>query len=150
MVEVLAPVAGLRQEVSNVPDPVFAQGIVGPGAAISPHHGKQCAVAPIDGTLAKVLPHAFLVVSDRGPAVLVHLGIDTVQMHGDGFTVVAEEHQRVTAGTEVIRWDPDYVAESGRSPICAVVVLDCPYPAQALQPAGSEVAATEPLFAIEC
>src|SRR5690348_7946646 len=77
MVQVLAPVAGLRQEVSNVPDPVFAQGIVGPGAAISPHHGKQCAVAPIDGTLVKVLPHAFLVLSDRGPAVLVHLGIDT-------------------------------------------------------------------------
>lgn len=150
MVEVLAPVAGLRQEVSNVPDPVFAQGIVGPGAAISPHPGKQCAVAPIDGTLVKVLPHAFLVLSDRGPAVLVHLGIDTVQMHGQGFTVVAEEHQRVSAGTEVIRWDPDYVVESGRSPICAVVVLDCPYPALALQPAGSEVAVNEPLFAIEC
>jgi PTS system N-acetylglucosamine-specific IIA component len=150
MVEVLAPVAGLRQEVSQVPDPVFAQGIVGPGAAIHPHPGKQCAVAPIDGTLVKVLPHAFLVLSDRGPAVLVHLGIDTVQMHGEGFTVVAEEQQRVSAGTEVVRWDPDYVEESGRSAICAVIVLDCPYPALALQPAGSEVAAADPLFSIEC
>ncbi len=148
--EVLAPVAGLRRAVSHVPDPVFAQGIVGPGAAISPHHGKQCAVAPIDGTLVKVLPHAFLVTSDRGPSVLVHLGIDTVQMHGEGFTVVAEEHQRVSAGTEIIRWDPACVEESGRSPICAVVVLDCPYPARALQPDGTDVAVSEPLFAIEC
>ena len=56
----------------------------------------------------------------------------------------------MTAGTEVIRWDPDYVEESGRSPICAVVVLDCPYPAVALQPNGSEVATSQPLFSIQC
>ncbi len=150
MAEVLSPVAGLRQEVSDLPDPVFARGIVGPGAAISPHHGKQVAVAPIDGTLVKLHPHAFLIHSDKGPNVLVHLGIDTVHMHGDGFTVVAEEHQRVTAGTEIIRWDPQYVEETGRCAMCAVVVLDCPYPAVALKPPGAEVAAKEPLFSIDC
>lgn len=150
MVEVLSPVAGVRQEVSDVPDPVFAQGLVGPGAAITPHHGKQAAVAPIDGTLVKLHPHAYLIVSDKGPGVLVHLGIDTVQMHGDGFTAVAEEKTAVTAGTEIIRWDPGYVEDSGRSPMCAVVVLDCPYTAVALQPSGSEVDAAEPLFHIDC
>ena len=150
MVDILSPVSGLRQDVSDVPDPVFAQGIVGPGAAISPHHGKQCAVAPIDGLLVKLHPHAFCILSDRGPSVLVHLGIDTVHMHGDGFTLVAEENQRVSAGTEIIRWDPDYVADTGRSAICAVVVLDCPFPAVALQPTGSEIAVSQPLFSIDC
>lgn len=150
MVNILSPVPGVQQEVSDVPDPVFAQGMVGPGAAISPRHGKQSAVAPIDGTLAKLHPHAFLILSDKGPGVLVHLGIDTVHMRGDGFTMVAEENQRVTAGSEIILWDPDYVEGTGRSAMCAVVVLDCPYPAVALQPNGSEVAASQPLFSIQC
>ena len=150
MVSVLSPVAGQRQEVSDVPDPVFAAGLVGPGAAITPHPGKQTAVAPIDGTLAKLHPHAFVIVSDRGPGVLVHLGIDTVQMNGDGFTTLVAEHDRVRAGDDIIAWDPDYVEETGRSAICAVVVLDCPYPAQALCDTGAEIDSAEPLFAIDC
>lgn len=151
MVEVVrSPVAGRRQDVSDVPDPVFAQGLVGPGAAIAPRPGAQCAVAPIDGTLVKLHPHAYLIVSEKGPGVLVHLGIDTVQLHGDGFTMVAEENDKVTAGTEIIRWDPEYVEHTGRSAMCAVVVLDCPYPAKALQPSGSEIQASEPLFSIDC
>jgi PTS system glucose-specific IIA component len=150
MIEILSPVPGVRQGVGDVPDPVFAQGIVGPGAAITPHHGRQSAVAPIDGTLVKLHPHAFLILSDEGPGVLVHLGIDTVHLHGDGFTMVAEENQRVTAGSEVILWDPDYVEGTGRSAMCAVVVLDCPYPAVALQPNGTEIAVSQPLFSIEC
>jgi PTS system N-acetylglucosamine-specific IIA component len=150
MVQVLAPVSGLREDVTDIPDPVFARGIVGPGAAITPHHGKQCAVAPIDGTVVKLYPHAFLIHSDKGPSVLVHLGIDTCHMHGAGFTMVVEENQRVRAGAEIIRWDPDYVEETGHSPICAVVVLDCPYQAVPSQPNGSEVTATQPLFSIDC
>ena len=150
MVEILSPVAGVRQEVSAVPDPVFAQGLVGPGAAIAPHGGPQCAVAPIDGQLVKLHPHAYLIVSDKGPGVLVHLGIDTVQMHGDGFTVVAAENDRVKAGAEIIHWNPEYVEHTGRSAMCAVVVLDCPFAAVALQPSGSEVDAAQPLFFIDC
>ena len=150
MVEILSPVAGVRQEVSAVPDPVFAQGLVGPGAAIAPHAGAQCAVAPIDGTLVKLHPHAYLIVSDNGPGVLVHLGIDTVQMHGDGFKLVAAENDRVQAGAEIIHWNPEYVEHTGRSAICAVVVLDCPFAAIALQPSGTEVDAAQPLFFIDC
>ena len=150
MVSILSPVAGLRQEVCDVPDPVFAAGMVGPGAAIAPRHGKQTVVAPIDGRLAKLYPHAFVIISDLGPGVLVHLGIDTVQMRGDGFTLLVSEDDRVSAGDEIITWDPEYVEESGRSAMCAVVVLDCPFPARALSDSGSEVGCAEPLFAIDC
>ncbi len=150
MVQVLSPVAGQRQEVSEMPDPVFATGLVGPGAAIMPRPGPQVALSPITGTVTKAFPHAFLVLSDRGPCVLVHLGIDTVQMHGDGFTSLVAEHDRVCAGQEMVRWDPAEVVRSGRSPICAVVVLDCPYPAVPLQEWGEDVEASAPLFSIEC
>ncbi|WP_223164250.1 PTS sugar transporter subunit IIA [Nocardioides mesophilus] len=150
MVDVLSPVAGQRQAVSEMPDPVFATGLVGPGAAIVPLPGRQSAVSPIDGTLSKVFPHAYLVVSDRGPAVLVHLGIDTVQLHGDGFTSLAAEHQWVHAGQAIVSWDPAEVERTGRSAMCAVVVLDCPYPAVPLQEWGEHVEASEPLFSIEC
>ncbi len=150
MVEILSPVSGLRQEVSDVPDPVFADGIVGPGAAIRPTGGKQTAVAPSDGTLAKLHPHAYIVISDRGPSVLVHLGIDTVHMDGDGFTLLASEQDRVKAGDEIVTWDPEYVEHTGRSAMCAVVVLDCPYDAHALKDYGTSVEAAEPLFHIDC
>lgn len=150
MVNILSPVAGVRSEVEDMPDPVFAAGLVGPGAAITPHPGKQTALAPIDGRLAKLHPHAFVVVSDEGPGVLVHLGIDTVHMNGDGFTLLVSEDDRVLAGDEIIRWDPDLVEDTGRSSICAVVVLDCPFPALALSSAGTTVEAAEPIFDIQC
>lgn len=150
VVQVLSPVAGRRQEVSDVPDPVFARGLVGPGAAIAPHPGPQSAVAPIDGRLVKLHPHAYVIVSDRGPGVLVHLGIDTVQLHGDGFTPLVLEQARVRAGDKIVSWDPDYVEHTGRSAMCAVVVLDCPFPATALSDSGTDVGSAEPLFAIEC
>ncbi len=150
MVSILSPVSGVRYDVAQMPDPVFAAGLVGPGAAITPHPGKQTALAPIDGRLAKLHPHAYVIVSDEGPGVLVHLGIDTVHMNGDGFTQLVSEDDHVLAGDEIIRWDPDLVEDSGRSATCAVVVLDCPFPARALSESGTEVEAAEPLFAIEC
>lgn len=150
MVQVLAPVAGLRLEVGDLPDPVFAEGLVGPGAAIRPWPGEQDAVAPVTGVLAKVHPHAYLVLSDQGPGVLVHLGVDTVRMHGAGFTELARENARVSAGDAVVRWDPALVEHAGHSPMCAVVVLDCPYAAVAAAGPGTEVSRAEPLFTIEC
>ena len=150
MVEILSPVSGLRQDVKDMPDPVFAAGLVGPGAAIRPNPGRQTAVAPIDGVLAKLHPHAFVVVSDRGPGVLVHLGIDTVHLNGHGFTPLLEEQHRVRAGDAVVAWDPGYVERSGHSPICAVVVLDCPFTAYSLGEPGTQVAAADPLFQIDC
>lgn len=150
MVQVLAPVSGIRLEVADLPDPVFSAGIVGPGAAIRPRPGQQSALAPIDGILTKIHPHAYVILSDRGPGVLVHLGIDTVQMNGAGFTTLAEEQVWVHAGQEIVRWDPARVERSGRSALCAVFVLDCACPALAASSPGSAVAAADPLFSIDC
>lgn len=125
MLRVLSPVAGRSRTVDEIPDPVFARGLVGPGVALEPRPGAQVAVAPVSGKLAKLLPHAYLVLADDGVCVLVHLGIDTVRMQGDGFELLADEGARVSAGDPVVRWDPTYVERAGLSPVCAVVALDC-------------------------
>jgi sugar PTS system EIIA component len=143
---VVAPVTGTSREVSDVPDPVFSSGMVGSGLAIDPVASAQTAVAPVSGRLVKLHPHAYLVVTDEGVGVLVHLGIDTVTMRGEGFSLLATEDTRVEAGQPVVGWDPAYVAETGRSPMCAVVVLDLPAPADLAHPPGSPVTAGEPVF----
>jgi PTS system glucose-specific IIA component len=121
---VLAPVAGRAVGLDTVPDPTFAQAIVGPGAAIDPPRVVVDAIAPISGKLVKVFPHAFVIVSPDGRGVLVHLGIDTVQLKGDGFTVRATQGDTVTAGDVVVSYDVPVVVASGRDPIVPVIVLD--------------------------
>ena len=150
MTQVLAPCAGRVVPIAEVPDPVFAGEMVGPGVAVDPGEGRQTVVSPIGGKIVKLHPHAFVVLADDGVGVLVHLGIDTVHMDGDGFTLIASERDRVKAGDEIVTWDPEYVEHTGRSAMCAVVVLDCPYDAQALKDYGTAVEAAEPLFHIDC
>jgi sugar PTS system EIIA component len=149
---VLAPVAGRALPLADVPDPVFAQALVGPGAAVDPEHGVVDAVAPVDGTLVKVHPHAFVVQTDAGPAVLVHLGIDTVQLAGAGFTVRVEQGRQVKAGDVVTTWDVAAVVASGRDPVVPVVLLeqspDTVVAAEAVRSRGT-VAAGEELLRLE-
>jgi PTS system N-acetylglucosamine-specific IIA component len=111
--------------MASVPDPVFAQSLVGPGVAIDPHpeHGRE-ARSPVAGTLVKLHPHAFVVVTSDGRGILVHLGIDTVQLRGEGFTLHVDEGDQVRAGQVLITWSPEEVAAAGRSPVVPVVALD--------------------------
>ncbi|WP_433252422.1 PTS sugar transporter subunit IIA [Streptosporangium sp. CA-135522] len=124
MTTVLAPVAGAAVGLRAVPDPVFSEGLVGPGVAIEPARVAGEAVSPITGKLVKLHPHAFVVVGDDGRGVLVHLGIDTVQLKGEGFELLVSEGDRVSAGQPVVAWDPVGVEAGGRSPVCPVVALD--------------------------
>ncbi|WP_169982844.1 PTS glucose transporter subunit IIA [Microbispora sp. H10836] len=126
MTTVLAPVAGAAIGLAAVPDPVFSQAMVGPGTAIDPVRGPVEAVAPISGTIVKLHPHAYVVVGDDGRGVLVHLGIDTVQLKGEGFRLLAAEGDRVGAGQPVVAWNPAAIEAGGRSPVCPVVALDAP------------------------
>ncbi|GAA3122330.1 PTS sugar transporter subunit IIA [Streptosporangium carneum] len=124
MTTVLAPVAGAAVGLWAVPDPVFSEGLVGPGLAIEPLREPGRAVAPIAGKIVKLHPHAFVVVGDDGRGVLVHLGIDTVQLKGEGFELLASEGDRVGAGQPVVAWNPVEVEAGGRCPVCPVVALD--------------------------
>jgi PTS system glucose-specific IIA component len=143
---VRAPVPGRAIPLASVPDAVFAQAMVGPGAAIDPQRQPADAVAPIGGRLMKLHPHAFVVLSADARGVLVHLGIDTVQLEGKGFTLLAREGEDVRVGQPLVRWDPGGVAETGRSPVCPVIALDAGPEAVTELVTSGEVTVTTPLF----
>ncbi|REE98475.1 PTS sugar transporter subunit IIA [Thermomonospora umbrina] len=124
MTNVLAPVSGRVVGLAGVPDPVFAQAMVGPGTAIDPERGPGEAIAPVTGKVVKMHPHAYVVVDAEGHGVLVHLGVDTVQLKGAGFELLAAEGDEVEAGRTLVRWDPAEIEAGGRSPVVAVVALD--------------------------
>jgi PTS system N-acetylglucosamine-specific IIA component len=142
-----APVAGTAIPLSQVPDPVFAARMVGPGAAVDPSRVRQHALAPFAGRLVKLKPHAFVVGRDDGRHVLVHLGIDTVGLR-EGFECLVAEGAELASGTPVVTWDPGAIAACGLSPICAVVALDTPASAITVVAGHTAraVAAGEPLF----
>ena len=121
---VLAPVAGRAVPLEDVPDPVFSLGMVGYGAAIDPPRGVIDAVAPVSGKLLKVMPHAYIVMTPQNVGVLVHLGLDTVQLKGEGFTTHVSQGDDVTAGQVVITYDVPSVEAKGLNPIVPVVVMD--------------------------
>jgi sugar PTS system EIIA component len=125
---VLTPFPGRVLPMGEVPDPVFSAALVGPGVAVQPYgddSGSRVeAVAPVAGRLVKLHPHAFVVQAPDGAGVLVHLGIDTVQLKGEGFELLATEGVDVEAGQPVVAWDPAAVEAGGRSTVCPVVALD--------------------------
>jgi glucose-specific phosphotransferase system IIA component len=121
---VLAPVGGRAVPLQDVPDPVFSQGMVGYGAAVDPPRGVIDAIAPVSGKILKLLPHAYIVMTPDNVGVLVHLGLDTVQLNGEGFTAHVSQGDDVTAGQVVITYDVASVEAKGLNPIVPVVVMD--------------------------
>lgn len=121
---ILAPLRGRAVPLSAVPDPVFAEGMMGPGAAIEPPHEVLDVVAPVSGTLAKVFPHAFVIVTPAGFGVLVHLGIDTVGLDGAGFTLHVTQGDEIAVGDPVVTWDVPSALAAGLSVSVPVALLE--------------------------
>lgn len=147
---VLAPATGTVLAMAAVPDPVFAGEIVGPGLAVDPERAgaPSDAVAPVDGRIAKLHPHAFVITVDERHAVLVHLGLDTIELGGEGFTLHLVEGARVRAGDRVVSWDPALVVAGGRSPVVPVVAVQGdPGAVRGLVEPGEHVTAGMPLLA---
>lgn len=119
-----SPVAGRVVALSAVPDPVFSQAMVGPGVAVEPVRVKSDVVSPIDGKVVTLHPHAFVVATGDGAAILVHLGIDTVKRKGEGFELHVVKGEEVRAGQRIVTWDPAEVEAAGFAPICPVIALD--------------------------
>ena len=96
---VLTPLQGKVLAQADIPDETFAQGILGPGCGIEPT--GDTVYAPFDGTVTQIATtlHAVGITSNDGIELLIHVGMDTVDMKGQGFTVLVKENQKVTAGT---------------------------------------------------
>jgi PTS system glucose-specific IIA component len=118
---VLAPLDGTVVELESVPDEVFAQKMAGDGVAIDP--SGQVAVAPVAGELVKLFPggHAFGISTSDGFELIVHIGLDTVELKGEGFENIATEGQLVQAGTPIVRFDRATIERKGKVMLSPIV-----------------------------
>lgn len=146
MTTVTSPMAGRAIGLAAAPDSVFSGGMIGPGTAIDPAREPTDAVSPVDGIIVSLHPHAFVVVDDEGHGVLTHLGIDTVQLNGEGFELLVNKGDTVNRGQSIVRWDPAGVEAAGKSPITVVVALEAAADSLGDVRENGDVKAGDPLF----
>ncbi len=119
---VFAPASGRVEDTALIPDPLFAGEAMGKTIAIWPQDGTV--YAPISGTVASAMPHAFGIAGDDGVEVLVHVGVDTVNMNGDGFNVLVGKNAHVSAGEPVLTFSRDKVAKAGYKDIVMTIITN--------------------------
>lgn len=117
-----APLTGEVTPLSEVPDQVFSEKMMGDGIAIKPSQGDVR--APFNGKVQMIFPtkHAIGLVSDSGLELLIHIGLDTVKLNGEGFTLHVEEGQEVKQGDLLINFDLDYIRKHAKSDITPIIV----------------------------
>lgn len=121
---VYAPAVGTVIPLEQFPDELFSQGVLGPGCGILPTGGQV--VAPFNGTVTQLTDtrHAIGVTSGDGVEVLIHVGVDTVEMEGRGFQSTVKEGQRISRGDLLIRFDRDAIKAAGHPDAIAVIVTN--------------------------
>ena len=130
--EILSPLAGKAIALEDVPDPTFAEGILGLGAAVEPSEGKI--TAPADGTVGTFFDthHAIGLNLDNGAELLIHIGINTVELNGEGFTAHVSEGDRVKKGQTlitfdkelIVTFDKELIASKGHKTVTPVIVTN--------------------------
>ncbi|HEY0117770.1 MAG TPA: glucose PTS transporter subunit IIA [Cellulomonas sp.] len=152
--EITAPVAGRAVPLGGIGDRVFATGLMGPGIGIVPSRGEV--FAPVAGTVATAFPtgHAYGIRSAGGVDVLVHIGLDTVDLEGRGFVQQVVQGQTVAVGDRLGTVDLDAVRAAGKDPVTIVVITNAhdlaavvPGPAGDVEPGDTVItvrAETEP------
>lgn len=121
---VYAPVKGRVIDQKSIPDETFASGALGQGVSIEPE--EEIVTAPCDGVISVVAEtkHSVGISSDDGMELLIHVGVDTVKMNGDGFKVFVKEGEHVKAGQKLIHFDIEKIRKAGFDPVTAVLVLN--------------------------
>ncbi|WP_252179116.1 PTS glucose transporter subunit IIA [Endozoicomonas sp. 4G] len=144
-----APLSGDIVPIEEVPDPVFADKVVGDGIAINPTGSVM--VAPCDGEIGKIFEtnHAFSMETPTGVELFVHFGIDTVELKGEGFKRIASEGQQVKAGDPIIEVDLKLLKEKAKSVITPVVISNMDDVASLEKSSGSVVQGSDDLLVVK-
>ena len=123
-ISIAAPMAGTVVPLEEVPDPTFAQGILGRGAAILPAEGRV--TAPADGTIDVMFDtgHAVSMTTADGAEVLIHVGIDTVQLGGQHYKACCKAGDKVKKGVLLIEFDPEAVKAAGYETVTPVIICN--------------------------
>lgn len=121
---IASPVSGHAMDLEETADEVFSSGALGKGITIDPTYGVV--TAPTNGTVSALFEtgHAIGITTSLGTELLIHIGLDTVELEGKGFTKLVEKDQEVEAGQELIRFDIDAIKEGGYSPVIPIVVTN--------------------------
>ena len=122
--ELVAPVSSKVIELSQVPDEVFSQKMAGDGVAIEP--SDDLVVAPADWSITLIFKtnHAFAMTLENGLEILVHIGLDTVELNGEGFERLATEGETVKAGTPIVKINRKLFEEKGYKTVTPVLVTN--------------------------
>lgn len=142
-----APLSGPVLALGDVPDEVFASGAIGDGIAIDPLN--DCLHAPCDGVIIHVARtgHALTIRADNGAEVLMHVGIDTVELNGEGFALLVKDGARVSQGQALIQFDLDRIARQCRSLVSLIILTNGEH-FELRSVAGKSVKVGEPLLQI--
>jgi len=146
----VSPVTGDVVAIEQVPDEAFASKAVGDGVAVKPT--DKTVVSPAAGTIVKIFNtnHAFCLETEKGAEIVVHMGIDTVALNGQGFTRLVEEGAEVVAGQPILEMDLDFLNANARSMISPVVCSNIDdFSGLVLQAKGQVVAGETPLYEIK-
>ncbi|EJC0564333.1 TPA: PTS transporter subunit EIIC [Enterobacter chuandaensis] len=146
----VSPVTGEVVALEQVPDEAFASKAVGDGVAVKPT--DKTVVSPAAGTIVKIFNtnHAFCLETEKGAEIVVHMGIDTVALNGQGFTRLVEEGAEVVAGQPILEMDLDFLNANARSMISPVVCSNIDdFSGLVLQAKGQVVAGQTPLYEIK-
>ena len=122
--EILSPLAGTAIALSDVPDPTFAQGVLGQGAAVEPSDGKVYAPADAEVSTLFDTKHAIGLTLKNGAELLIHIGINTVDLNGEGFTAHVSDGDSVKQGDLLISFDKDFITKKGFKTVTPVIVTN--------------------------
>jgi glucose-specific phosphotransferase system IIA component len=121
---IYSPLNGKFVAAANIPDPVFSQGMMGPAVGIDPETGNGVVYSPINGEVVTIFPtkHAIGLKTNNGIEVLIHFGLDTVALQGEGFTSHIESNQKVVVGQKLVTVDMNAIKGKVPSLVTPVVI----------------------------
>ncbi len=123
-IEIYSPIKGKIVDITEVPDPVFSDKMMGEGIAIIPEDNIIC--SPVNGYVAQIFKtkHAILLKSSDGLELIIHIGLETVSLNGEGFEALINEGENVTIGKELIKADFEFMRNKGLNTITPVVIIN--------------------------
>ncbi|GAB3804274.1 PTS sugar transporter subunit IIA [Virgibacillus kimchii] len=119
-----APISGEVVKLEDVPDPVFSEKMMGEGVAINPNKGEV--VSPVKGKVVQVpdTKHAIGLETEKGTEVLIHVGLETVALKGEGFTANVNTGDEITVGQSLLTFDLEYIQEHAESTISPMIITN--------------------------
>ncbi|WP_086930452.1 phosphoenolpyruvate--protein phosphotransferase [Agarilytica rhodophyticola] len=145
-----APLSGPLMPLEHVPDPVFAQKMVGDGISIDPV--SECLVAPCDGKIIQLHRafHAITIEADNGLEIMIHIGIDTVSLEGAGFSPKVAVGDQVCCGDPLIEFDADFIATKAKSLLTQIIVLNSDKVTEFQYQSGFATSTQDPVLMLSC